>query len=325
MRKYATKTLSKREKVEVDVFLSENPEMKETLENMSLYEVAQVDQITKNVSKKLFSKNNYIAYASMIAGVAILIGGLIYYQNSTPNTVESKNEIADNTQKVYDSVVVEKANEVALTELTTIVEVDTLYSVEKKGKNIQLNMESTEQNTVIVEKKNKTDLAIEVEDKNEEAPNELVVNKNKAVNPEKQYEFIISLDYRQSIDVEDAFASGNKVGSTNAYAGQIAGYEYSDDGMPYFGEKENDFYQYLQKQLKADHTLQGIEKKMKARVSFEVNNKGRVTDVHIINCNHKQLCMSLSEIFDNIPDWYPAENKGKKGKVHYVIEVVYSK
>ena len=95
--------------------------------------------------------------------------------------------------------------------------------------------------------------------------------------------------------------------------------------MPYFGKKEDDFYKYLQNQLDGDNTLLGIEKKMKARVSFEVNNKGKVSNVQIINCNHKQLCMSLSTIFDNIPDWNPAENKGKKGRVHYVIEVVYSK
>jgi hypothetical protein len=308
--------------VAVDAFLLENPEMKDLLEGMSLYDVAQVDEISKNVRRRITERRNYWLQGAVAAIIIVLISSVIWYNTNNNTEIVETSVPAEEPAKKDVPLIVEPINEeVQIAE--AIMELDTFYTVEKKGKEVKLNVEST---SLIVTNFHEKET---IQDNNSvqnniKEPADKIISKPIQEN-KKSFNFIVSLDYRQSVEVESAFASGNKVGATNAFAGPVAGYAYNDEGMPYFGQSDEDFYDFLQEKLENDSTLDGISKKMQARVSFEVNNKGKVTDVRIMNCNHKQLCLSLSTLFENIPDWNPAENKGKKGRVHYVIQVQYSK
>jgi hypothetical protein len=321
IRKYVTKTLLTGEKTKVDKFIEEHPDLKSSLDEMTLADLKDLEAISTNVINKLPKKKTAFPYGSVAAILIVLIGTLWYFNSQSGSNAKDGPMAEEKQEKV---IPVSDSSEVKTIPVTSevdlankTVEVDTFYTVKKKGKNFEFDIESTNQTVAIIEESKPP--VINIENKEE-------IEKDK-LNPivEKHFKFKTNLEYRQSVAVESDFASAHKVGNTSAYAGAIAGYEYDAEGMPFYGESDDEFYKFIESQLASDKTLEGITKKMQARVSFEVNNKGKVNDVKIINCNHKQLCMSLSDIFENIPDWYPGTIKGKKGRAHYVIEVLYSK
>lgn len=321
MRKYVSQTLSASEQSKVDDFLAIHPEMKNALDGMTLNDLNDVANISSNVNAKtkVNQSSRLISYAGIAALILVLIGTVWFASLQNKENAEVIVVQEDNgPKKLADTIHKQSKPEEKLAVVEIVEEVDTFYTVEKKGDSFKFDVESTAKVNAIVEENHTKDVKVnQVVEVNEKMPKPEIVEKN--------FNYSVSLEYRQSVEVESNFANAHKVGGTMSYAGPIAGYQYEESGMPIFKTGDEVFYHYLESELSKDPSLEGIAKKMQARVSFEVNNKGKVNDVKIINCNHKQLCMSLSNIFETIPDWNPSEHKGKKGRVHYVIEVVYSK
>ena len=69
--------------------------------------------------------------------------------------------------------------------------------------------------------------------------------------------------------------------------------------------------------------VQVLQEKMKSNVSFVANSKGKVKDAFVQKFNHRLFAISVMEIIENIPDFNPADFKGKKGDVHYVLKFVF--
>ena len=142
--------------------------------------------------------------------------------------------------------------------------------------------------------------------------------------PVLQKRFITSIEYRQTAHVEDNFYSQSKtMGKTSSYASPINGYSYEIEGMPIFKGSDEALLSYINSELSSDELINGIRRTMKASLSFVVTNKGKIKDVLVQNCNHRQFGMSLMQIMENMPDWSPSNFKGKKGKVHYVLKIVF--
>ena len=106
-------------------------------------------------------------------------------------------------------------------------------------------------------------------------------------------------------------------------ATQWKGYSYEIEGMPNFNGGDAELLSYIDNELSSDELINGKRRKMKASLSFVVTNKGKIKDVLVQNCNHKQFGMSLMQIMENMPDWNPSDFKGKKGKAHYVLKIVF--
>lgn len=335
LRKYVSKNLNDEETYLFGAFLRKHPEYKEIIEGLTLADLEKIEQVSLLSNSKVQRQVNggrlkLVGLAA--AAITMLIVGSVWYQQgkgfdyennpSAISEVDSANSgqelLAYDTSKVSpqfdkEDMVTDTFYYVNRDELTPELAIE--FIEEKMPEDVKQVVNESKGNIVENEKLTEKDTL----------PQSVTMLANEPAEEKKSvsFEFVASLDYRQSVAVEDNVAGAYKVGNTKSFAGAIGGYEYDPEGMPHYGKSEDEFYQYLEKQLNADTLLTKIFKKMEAKVSFEVDNKGRVENVNVVKCNHKQLCLKLTEIFENFPDWQPADFKGKKGSVHYVIQVNY--
>lgn len=316
--------MSDEETYQFNAFLRKHPEYKEIVEGLTLADLDRIELVNNASIAAVKAQVNAKKRKAIIWVAAAVIGLVVISQvfnlidpgQSKIDTAETGEETGPSELIALDTSVVTPD-----TYQKEIVK-DTFYYVNTDDVVPEVAIEFIEEK----EEEKKIEQPVQQFTKEDSLPQSvtMIADNNKIKEDvEETYAFIASLDYRQSIAVEDNVAGAYKVGQTKSFAGPIGGYEYDPKGMPHFGEKEGDFYAYIESQLSADTLLAKISKKMEARVSFEVDNKGNVENVNVVKCNHKQLCMKLTEIFEQMPDWQPADFKGKKGSVHYVIQVNY--
>lgn len=323
IRKLISNTLSKEEQNEVDLFLVNNPEYKELFAGMNLADLQKLERVN-NAAEHVIQKRENTGYTRLFFGIAgvmliLLIGSVWYQFSNLEQGFDDQNNLATDTNLLEQDVAFSQENDKTIILKETVV--DTFYYLNKDEKEPHLKIESIEPSKpklAFVEESKSKQLATDSIQKITSDKKEVILQQ-----PKKVKEFIAVLDYRQSLAVESDYANAYKVGQTKSFAGEIGGYEFDPSGMPHFGESDQALYDYVVAELKMDTLLNSIHKFMEAKVSFEVSAKGHVENVNVVKCNHKQLCMKLTEIFESFPTWYPAENKGKKGSVHYVIQVSY--
>lgn len=330
LRKYVSGTLDEKETADLNAFLAAHPEYNEVLEGLTLADLEKIEEVSAHSSARVQHKvtgKKWKGYGWVAAAVGVLILGSVWYQSGKEhdftNTALAEN---DSTDAQQDLVAIDTSTVTPALYHKEITQ-DTFYYIntdevvpELAIEYIEENEKDKEQPTEIKEKNLANQEVITQADTLPQS----VTFVPKPDQPKKHsFEFVASLDYRQSVEVESNYASAYKVGQTKSFAGPIGGYEYDPKGMPQYGSSEEDFYQYIEQALQADTLLRKISKPMEAKVSFEVDHKGRVENVSVVKCNHKQLCLKLSDIFEQFPDWQPADFKGKKGSVHYVIQVIY--
>lgn len=321
LRKFVTKTLNNQENDLFNTFLESNPEYKEILTLTDLEKIEMVS--TKSVSivnKKINGVIRKVMYVVLAAAAVLVVIGLLF---NPPETVQGKDVAVqeDSNHSEHSELVALDSSVVSSESYHKEISVDTFYYVNTDDVQPEVAIEYIEENKKEQIKPIAKVILAEADSVDTEKIK--VVDKDVPFKKEKTFGFIAELDYRQSVAVESYYAQAYKVGQTKSFAGEIGGYEFNPEGMPQFGDDESAFYNFLEKELSTDTLLTKINKKMEAKVSFEVNHKGKVEHVSVVKCNHKQLCMKLTDIFENIPDWQPADFKGKKGSVHYVIQVNY--
>lgn len=312
------------EKEKVEAFLQQYPEFLEEFNGVTPDDVASVKRITKNVNAKVADKTGkkkipYVWWG--VAATVVIVGTFIVnYQNSSEGGL-----VVSNDKVEQDSVLVDEIIENQVVVFEEAQKDDTIFSFEMKANKLQiveLPPSPAPSCGGVIEEKSLDVVFPDVESDNivQEEPEEDVVIPN--VVYEKS--FASEVDYIQSVHIEENFYSQSKtVGKTTSYASPIKGHSYENEGMPSFKGGEEELLSYINNELKSDELLDGIRKKMKANLSFIVTNKGKVKDVLVQNCNHRQLGLSLMKVMENMPDWSPSEFKGKKGKVHYVLKIVF--
>ncbi len=325
LKGYVAGTLHTSERERVQRFLEQHPEMEEVVKELTLADLGVVSNITSNVNSRIdqaVGGKKSVPYGWIAVAAVLAVGVTIFVSNSSEETQQM---VEENVQPEKNILVPE---DTAVEEQESIVftDDDTLYNFELKGNNIHIEEKVREEVyfTEKVKANEPDDLIVEVKDTvvNEE-PLPKEDNGFKPIQPREKV-FSTSIAYRQSAEVEDEFYSQSKtMGKTTAYAAPIKGYVYEEEGMPYFGSSDEDLMSFIQNRLDEDELLEGINRKMKANLSFMVTSKGKIKDVLIQNCNHRQLGLSLANIMEQMPDWNPAEKKGKKGKVHYVLTITY--
>lgn len=323
LRKYVSRTLSDEETYHIGVFLKKNPEYSELLKELTLADLDRIEKVNSHANRTVVSKLNKgrgrVVYLG-IAAVAVIVLGVIIF-----NSKEAKEDEWSAKQNVNDAdrmeIIALDTSAVTPQDYQKVFVADTFYYVNTDEVIPEVAIEFIEDKI----EDQKIIQPVHQLTKEDSLPQSvtMIANHSENSNVDKSMAFAAELDYRQSVSVESDFAQAYKVGQTKSFAGEIGGYAYDPKGMPHYGVSESDFYSYLEDQLNADTLLTKINKKMEAKVSFEVNSKGKVENVSVVKCNHKQLCMRLTEIFEDFPDWQPADFKGKKGSVHYVIQVNY--
>lgn len=327
LRKFVTDTLSSEESKQLSAFLVANPEYKEVLEGLTLEDIEKIAAVSKASVAKVqqVSGQKWKGYGWAAAMVGVLIAGSIWYQNGSTSANNTQvAESSDDTSAQQDLIALDTSSNEPMIEDVAYV-ADTFYYVNTDESVPEVTVEYVIDNQEDQELAFKNPVEVPVIE-TDSTPEKEEIHEEKVapiIEEEIAFTFNASLDYRQSVAVESNYAAAYKVGQTKSFAGPIGGYEYSPEGMPYFGDKEEDFYTFLEQELSADTLLTKIHKTMEARVSFEVDHKGNIEKVSVVKCNHKQLCMKLAEIFENVPKWEPSEHKGKKGSAHYVIQVIY--
>lgn len=325
LRKYISKTLSKEESAQLQVFLSKHPEYNELFQDLTLADLQKIEQVSKSAKLAVQQQMNAgkkKGYAWMAAAVAVLVAASVWYQIDKAGSLN--NDDMANEEQSQPELIALDSSVISPASYQKEFLVDTFYYVNTDEDIPEIAIEYIEENLEEVPVYHELAKDPIVHADTSIAPDAVETNQitGKETN-EVLFAFDASLDYRQSVAVESDYASAYKVGQTKSFAGPIGGYEYDPNGMPIYGSSEEEFYTYLEEQLSADTLLMKIEKKMEAKVSFEVDHKGNVEKVNVVKCNHKQLCLKLTEIFEQFPAWQPADFKGKKGSVHYVIQVNY--
>lgn len=307
-----------------NAFLRNNPEYQEIVEDLTLADLDKIELVNNASLAAIKAKANAKKRKAIIWAAAAVVGLIVISQVfNLVDSGESKFETVKTVEQHDPSELIALDTSVVTPDSyqKEIVK-DTFYYVNTDEAVPELAIEYIEEKHEEI----KVEQSVQQFNKEDSLPQSVTMiahNNTVKENVDESFSFIASLDYRQSIAVEDNVAGAYKVGQTKSFAGPIGGYEYDPEGMPNFGENEGDFYAYIESQLSADTLLSKIPKRMEAKVSFEVDNKGKVGNVNVVKCNHKQLCMKLTEIFQHMPDWQPADFKGKKGSVHYVIQVNY--
>lgn len=329
LRKYVTETMSRKEEEQFSVFLKKYPEYKELLDTLTLADLEKIESVNASSLSAVKNKVTRVKRKAMLmvaAAVIILITLSIVFDLKE---VDEDKEWAqsDEVQKEQKDLVALDTSVVTPLSYQKEIIRDTFYYVNTDEATPEVAIEYIEEKEEMKDWKETPDPVQPLTHADSLPQSVTMLAEDHEVNPseenEKSFAFTTSLDYRQSLAVEDNVAGAYKVGQTKSFAGPIGGYEYDPNGMPYFGEEEGALYDYIEQQLREDKLLTKIQKSMEAKVSFEVDNKGHVENVNVVKCNHKQLCLKLTEIFEQMPDWYPADFKGKKGSVHYVIQVSY--
>lgn len=329
LRKYVTKTLSLQEEERFNIFLKDHPEYKELLDTLTLTDLEKIESVNTSSLSVVKNKVNRVkrrAILMVAAAVVVLITlSIVFDLKEVDNGKEWAQ--SDEVQNEQNDLLALDTSVVTPESYQKEIIKDTFYYVNTDEATPEVAIEYIEEKEEMKEWKETPDPVQPLTHADSLPQSVTMLAEDHEVKSseenEKSFAFTASLDYRQSLAVEDNVAGAYKVGQTKSFAGPIGGYEYNPNGMPYFGEKEGALYDYIEQQLKEDKLLTKIQKSMEAKVSFEVDNKGHVENVNVVKCNHKQLCLKLTEIFEQMPDWYPADFKGKKGSVHYVIQVSY--
>lgn len=326
LRKYVSKHLNDEEAYLFNAFLKRHPEYKEIVEGLTLADLAKIESVSNaSVSKVRNLVNSGQRKMILWSAIAVLAIIVFYQVIDWPNAGKSEYEISDTVKQKEAPELISLDTSLITQDLYQKgVEKDTFYYVNTEEDIPVVAIEYIEEKNIIVQDEQKLhqygndDSLPQSNEKIKIDQLDLAENEVKEL-----FVFSTSLAYRQSIAVEDNVAGAYKVGNTKSFAGPIGGYEYDPSGMPFFGENEEDLYDYINGQLSSDTLLTAISKKMEAKVSFEVDNKGIIKEVNVVKCNHKQLCLRLTEVIEQMPNWNPSELKGKKGSVHYVIEVTF--
>jgi len=307
------------DKERVETFLKQYPEFEEEFKAVSAGDVASIKKITKNINARVESqtksKKSPVLWMGAVATVVIIVVVVLYNQNSVSNQI-ADNDIKEEIVAPVDSTEKHVVNPDLLSDQTID---DTMFFFERKGGDIEVEELVVEVKHVVL-----PEVILPVI----ESDSGFVADKDdEKVEVQKEVykkSFTTSVDYRQTVHVEDNFYSQSKtMGKTTSYASPIKGYSYEIEGMPNYKGSDEELLLYINDRLESDELLSGIRRKMRANLSFVVTNKGKIKDVLVQNCNHKQFGMSLMQIMENMPDWSPSEFKGKKGKVHYVLKIVF--
>jgi hypothetical protein len=312
------------EKERVEAFLGQYPEYEEEFNTISSSDAVSINKITKNVNSKIESKYSKRKYPVLWLGVVASIAVITLFVFNSQRNLESK-VLSNNSNMQQEVVLVDSVAE-QNSVIENEAENDTLFSFEMKSNQLQV-VELPPVASVIsgaVAMKDIRDVddndmkvyeVIIQDDMNEEIIVPYEVNKKS---------FVSNIAYRQTVHVEDNFHSPSKTaGKTSSYASPVIGYSYESEGMPNFNGSDEALLSYINSELSSDELINGIRRKMKASLSFVVTNKGKIKDVLVQNCNHRQFGMSLMELMENMPDWSPSDFKGKKGKAHYVLKIVF--
>ena len=312
------------EKERVEAFLGQYPEYEEEFNTISSSDAVSINKITKNVNSKIESKYSKRKYPVLWLGVVASIAVITLFVFNSQRNLESK-VLSNNSNMQQEVVLVDSVAE-QNSVIENEAENDTLFSFEMKSNQLQVvelppvapviygavvmkDSLHIDYNEVKVYK------AIVQDDMDEEVivPNEII-----------KKSFVSNIAYRQTVHVEGNFYSPSKTTvKTSSYASPIKGYSYEREGMPNFNGSDEALLSYINSELSSDELINGIRRKMKASLSFVVTNKGKIKDVLVQNCNHRQFGMSLMELMENMPDWSPSDFKGKKGKAHYVLKIVF--
>jgi hypothetical protein len=308
------------EKERVEAFLKQYPEFEEEFNTISSADVKSISKITNRINSRIVAKystkKSPVLWIGMVATIAII--AIVLFNNQD----KAVNEVANGNAKEESIVAVDSTEtQVAITDQINAEELidDTIFFFERKGSDIEV-----EELLVVVENIN----TLEDIGQENERDSVIILDKPEELNeiqkPVYQKRFITSIDYRQTAHVEDNFYSQSKtMGKTSSYASPINGYSYEMEGMPNFNGSDEALLSYINSELSSDELINGIRRTMKASLSFVVTNKGKIKDVLVQNCNHRQFGMSIMQIMENMPDWSSSDFKGKKGKVHYVLKIVF--
>jgi len=308
------------EKERVEAFLKQFPEFEEEFRSVSAADAISISEVTKNVNARISAKygvkKSPVLWVGIVATIAVVVIVVLTKNNITVNEISNNNE-KENAVTIIDST----EKQIADSDKVNVEESidDTIFFFERKGNDIEVEELVVEVKDVIYpeyvapEVESDTGMILDKEDEK--------IQIQKTV---YQKSFTTSIDYRQTVHVEDNFYSQSKtMGKTSSYASPIKGYTYEMEGMPAFKGGDKGLVAYIENGLSQDELLKGKSRKMKASLSFVITNKGKIKDVLVQNCNHKQFGMSLMQIMESMPDWDPSEFKGKKGKAHYVLKIVF--
>lgn len=323
-RAYFSGVILTSEKERVKAFLKQYPEFEEEFTTISSSDIIAINSITKNVNYKINSKyvkRKYpVFWLVVVASLAVIalfvfnnrqqIGSKILSKN---NTLQQQVVYADSGAEqslVFEDEIEQDtifSFEMKLNQLQ-IVELPPSYPIISDGivlkDSLVLDNEKVKVYEPVVQSKSVEEMTAPIE-----------LNKK---------HFASNILYRQTIFVEDNFYSPTQtIGKISSYASPIVGYSYEIEGMPIFNGSDQELLSYIESELSSDELINGIRKKMKASLSFVVTNKGKIKNVIVQNCNHKQFGMSLMKLMENMGDWSPSNFKGKKGKVHYVLKIVF--
>ncbi len=96
--------------------------------------------------------------------------------------------------------------------------------------------------------------------------------------------------------------------------------------MPEYPDGAYGLGQYVkkkEKELKADSFFKGNKLKGKATVGFTVNEKGKVTNIHVIDKTSGEAAKALTMIVNGMSDWSPGKQKGKAVPVDYAMALEF--
>lgn len=317
LHRYFNGEMSGSEKERVKLFLLQYSALYKDFEEFSVTEIERIlaisERVNAKVDNRIKKKLSFGVLALAAASILVLVG-IFYFFDNRPAEIEEfamypKRQMKTST--IQDSVLLEA-------KLDKEEEDDTIFSFDKKGGKLEIESKvQKDVNTMNdIERSIKKPLSDNITEITIKELEKQLLNDSEI----RIKSFISSIQYKQSVEIEEKFYGNEKASS---FAAPVKGYTFDSSGMPSFGLSDKDVLNYINVQLKNEDLLIGITKKMRANLSFIVTNKGKIKDIQIQNCNHRQLGLALMEIMENMPDWNPSEFFGKKGKVHYVLKIVY--
>lgn len=235
LRKYVTDSLSSSEEQAFDFFLQRNPEFKDLLDELTLADLDKIEQISYNSLKRVqkgLNGSKWVKLGGATAVITVLIVGSVWFQyhqrNNFNDTAQQEENVA-NTQQ--DMVAIDTSIVTPETYHKEVV-MDTFYYVNRDEETPELAIEyieeKPEEKIEIGQKnkkeKDKSDIAEQnTFTKEDSLPQSVTMIDNSKINVDKEddFDFTVSLDYRQSIAVESGYASAYKVGQQNLLPDQL--------------------------------------------------------------------------------------------------------
>lgn len=96
-----------------------------------------------------------------------------------------------------------------------------------------------------------------------------------------------------------------------------------DDEPEFNGGDEDDFIEYVEKNIKYPISAQEAGKEGIVKVAFTVNKEGKICNVKVINSVSKDLDDEAVRVISNAPAWKPGTINGKPVNVKYSIPVAF--